>query len=112
MRSWQNHLELKFRAAAGYNGVRMNKKKKMIKRAPQHQIDTKAVRQILSILDENWLIRNQDERDYGIDLTIERFNGENATGDFILVQVKGTESQFEENIKLPKFPTKTIAVFL
>lgn len=80
----------------------------MIKRTPNHQIDTKAVRGILTQLDENWLIRNLDERDYGIDLTMERFDGENATGDFFLAQVKGTDSKFAKKVKLSSFPTKTI----
>lgn len=80
----------------------------MLKRKLQHQIDTKAIRKILSQLDEDWLVRNLSERDYGIDLTLERFDGENATGDFILVQVKGTDSEFGNEVKLSKFPTKTI----
>lgn len=80
----------------------------MINRSPQHQTDTKSIRNIIMQLDENWLIRNLDERDYGIDLTLERFDGMNATGDFILVQAKGTDAGFDEEIKLSNFPTKTI----
>ena len=80
----------------------------MIKRTLQHKIDTKAIRKIFTQLDENWLVRNLDERDYGIDLTLERFNDEDATGDFIFVQVKGTQSEFNTNFSLSRFPTKTI----
>jgi len=80
----------------------------MIRRTLQHKIDTKAIRKIFTQLDENWLVRNLDERDYGIDLTLERFNDENATGDFIFVQVKGTQSEFNSNFSLSGFPTKTI----
>ena len=80
----------------------------MIKRTLQHKIDTKAIRKIFTQLDENWLVRNLDERDYGIDLTLERFTDEDATGDFIFVQVKGTQSEFNTNISLSGFPTKTI----
>lgn len=80
----------------------------MIKRTLQHQIDTKAIRNILNHLDENWLVRNLEERDYGIDLTLERFSGEAATGDFILSQVKGTDAPFGKTVSLSGFPTKTI----
>ncbi|MBF4437736.1 DUF4365 domain-containing protein, partial [Vibrio anguillarum] len=62
----------------------------MIKRTRTHEIDTLAVRKIISELPVDWIVRGQEERDYGIDLTIERFDGQNATGDYFLVQVKGT----------------------
>lgn len=80
----------------------------MVKRSIQHRIDTNAVRQVQTQFDENWIIRTQEDRDYGIDLTIERFEGENATGDFIFAQVKGTDSEFGDNVQLSGFPTKTI----
>jgi len=87
----------------------------MIFRANAHIIDTKATRLLFSILNYNFLIRNLEERDYGIDLTIERFNDDKPTGNFALFQVKGTDDAFitvrKNNtslIKLPKFPVKTI----
>jgi hypothetical protein len=80
----------------------------MIKRTPEHIIDTKAIRTVIGQLSHDWLIRNLDERDYGIDLTLERFNNEVPTGDFILLQIKGTDTKFSEDVKLSGFPVKTI----
>jgi hypothetical protein len=80
----------------------------MIERTLQHQIDTKAVREVITQFDADWIIRSQEDRDYGIDLTIERFDGKNPTGDFIFVQVKGTNSDFGDKVQLSGFPTKTI----
>jgi len=84
----------------------------MVKRTETHITDTKAVRRIFNQLDENWLIRNLEERDYGIDLSLELFNGVSPTGSMTLIQVKGTEKEFDtdsENfIKLSNFPVKTI----
>lgn len=79
----------------------------MIKRTKTHVIDTLAVRQVISSLPEDWLVRGLEERDYGIDLTLEIFEGEDPTGRIALVQVKGTDKDFEDEIKL-SFPTKTI----
>lgn len=80
----------------------------MTKRTTSHQIDTSAVRLIGSQLSHDWIIRGQEERDYGMDLTIERFDNQDATGDYFLVQVKGTKSPFEDKVKMTGFPTKTI----
>lgn len=79
----------------------------MPKRIETHRIDTKAVRTIFTHLSENWLVRSLEERDYGIDLQLERFDSDDATGDFIFVQVKGTDGTFEEDVKL-SFPVETI----
>ncbi|WP_194545596.1 DUF4365 domain-containing protein, partial [Vibrio anguillarum] len=35
-------------------------------------------------------------------------DGQNATGDYFLVQVKGTESTFADEVKMSNFPTKTV----
>lgn len=80
----------------------------MIKRTRTHEIDTLAVRKIINQLPVDWIVRGQEERDYGIDLTIERFDGQNATGDYFLVQVKGTESAFADEVQMSNFPTKTV----
>ena len=80
----------------------------MPKRIETHRIDTKAVRTIFTHLHENWLVRNLEERDYGIDLQLERFDSDEATGDFIFVQVKGTDTEFKENVKLSNFPVDTV----
>ena len=76
----------------------------MPKRINTHRIDTKAIRTIFTHLDENWLVRSLDERDYGVDLQLERFDLDNATGDFIFAQVKGTDKEFDESVKLSGFP--------
>lgn len=80
----------------------------MPKRIETHRIDTKAVRTIFTHLNENWLVRSLEERDYGIDLQLERFDSDDATGDFIFVQVKGTDSAFKEKVQLSGFPVDTI----
>lgn len=80
----------------------------MPKRIETHRIDTKAVRTIFTHLNENWLVRSLEERDYGIDLQLERFDSDDATGDFIFVQVKGTDKAFKENVQLSGFPVDTV----
>ncbi len=81
----------------------------MTGRTETHITDTLAVRQIFSSLPENWLVRGLEERDYGIDLSIELFDGENPTGCFSLIQVKGKKKSFEDsNVSMSGFPTKTL----
>lgn len=72
-----------------------------------HATDTRAVRKVITQLPDDWLIRGLEERDYGIDLFIEIFNEEYATGQTAMIQVKGTEKRFSKEAKL-SFPTKTI----
>ena len=79
-----------------------------VQRTPTHIIDTLAVRQIVSQLPEDWLIRGLEERDYGIDLTIELFDDNKPTGCFSLIQVKGKQKVFANSIKLSNFPVKTL----
>lgn len=79
------------------------------KRTREHRVDEKAVSMIGGMLVDDWLVRSQEGRDYGIDLQMERYDGERPTGDFIFVQVKGTEAAFSsENEKLSGFPVKTV----
>ena len=81
----------------------------MIRRTETHITDTLAVRLIISTLPPNWLVRGLEERDYGVDLSIELFDGENPTGCFSLIQVKGKRKGFKSKpVKLSKFPTKTL----
>jgi hypothetical protein len=79
----------------------------MPRRIETHRIDTKAVRTIFTHLNEHWLVRSLEERDYGIDLQLERFDSDDATGDFIFVQVKGTDKLFKESVQM-SFPVETI----
>lgn len=81
----------------------------MTRRTETHIIDTLAVRQIISTLPSNWLVRILEERDYGIDLSIELYDGENPTGCFSLIQIKGTRKSFiNEVISMSGFPTRTL----
>lgn len=81
----------------------------MTRRTDTHITDTLAVRQIISSLPENWLVRGLEERDYGIDLSIELFDGENPTGCFSLIQVKGKRKAFDNSsVSMGGFPTKTL----
>ncbi|HHF3026691.1 TPA: DUF4365 domain-containing protein [Vibrio diabolicus] len=79
-------------------------------RTQTHITDTLAVREIISKLPGNWLVRGLEERDYGIDLSIEIYDGENPTGCFGLIQVKGTSKSFSDrnSLSLNGFPTKTL----
>lgn len=58
-------------------------------------------------LNPDWVIRNLEERDYGIDLQLELFDGDNPTGHMALVQVKGTEKSFADEPSA-KIPVKTL----
>ena len=80
----------------------------MTLRSQTHVIDTLAIRAVISALPENWLVRGLEERDYGIDLSIELYDGEKPTGCFSLIQVKGTRNSFSGNVKLSGFPSKTL----
>lgn len=80
----------------------------IVKRSDTHVIDTLAVRSIISALPEDWLVRGLEERDYGIDLSIELFDGEHPTGCSCLIQVKGTRDTFEDSDSFSGFPTKTL----
>ncbi len=80
----------------------------MTLRSQTHVIDTLAIRAVISVLPENWLVRGLEERDYGIDLSIELYDGEKPTGCFSLIQVKGTKNSFSGDVKLGGFPTKTL----
>ena len=75
-------------------------------RSPTHQIDTVAFRRLLSHLQPDWLVRSMEERDYGIDLQLELFDGCNPTGVMAFGQLKGTEKSFEIEPDF-QFPVRT-----
>lgn len=94
-------------------------------RTVQHISDTKAIRVLMGLLPENWLVRNVEERDYGVDLTLELFKkvtkktkkGRKCTqievpkGQYVLLQVKGRQNIFNDSKntqKLRQFEEKTI----
>ena len=71
-------------------------------RTVQHITDTRAIKRVLQILPDPWLIRELTERDYGIVLLVEIFEHSgvephghaiyNSTGSVFHAQVKGTNS--------------------
>ena len=94
-------------------------------RTAQHISDTKAIRVLMGLLPENWLVRSVEERDYGVDLTLELFkkvlrktkNGKKNTqievpkGQYVLLQIKGRDNKFDDSKaseKLRQFDEKTI----
>lgn len=54
-------------------------------RTQTHTIDTKSVRRLITTLSEDWLIRDLSDRDYGIDLKLEYFDGISPTGIIIFL---------------------------
>lgn len=81
------------------------------KRVLAHIIDTKAVRRLISALSEDWVVRDLSERDYGIDLKLEYFDGELPTGIIVFLQVKGTSKNIKPQkdiVTCGKFPIHTL----
>jgi len=72
-------------------------------RIKQHIIDTKAIKNVLKHLPDEWVVRELTERDYGIDLFVEIFEKEGldgnnndqyiSTGYISHLQIKGTEKR-------------------
>lgn len=76
-------------------------------RAESHRADTRAFRTLLNHLHVDWLVRSMEDRDYGIDLQLEIFDGLNATGVMVFGQLKGTDHSFSEDDSF-QFPVKTL----
>jgi len=81
---------------------------KFPQRTETHITDTRALRLVIRHMPDQLLIRSLEERDYGIDMQLEHFNGANPTGQLALVQVKGTKNEFVDGIVKLSFPVKTI----
>lgn len=79
-------------------------------RTTAHVIDTKAVRLIMSTLNANWLFRSLDERDYGVDLSLEKFDNDEPTGQYVFIQVKGHDKKLipQKGFIKFKFPVDTL----
>jgi hypothetical protein len=61
-------------------------------RSASHVIETKSRRIVAGLLPpERFLERDQTERDYGIDLTVECFDGAEPSGALLLLQLKGAD---------------------
>ena len=81
------------------------------KRTETHRIDTLAVRRLMSSMPANWIVRDLSERDYGIDLMLEYFEGEEPTGRTVYMQVKGTSKKIEPKdgrVTFGNFPVSTL----
>lgn len=88
--------------------VKANKKQTMApQRVDAHRVDTQAFRTLLNHLHVDWVVRSMEDRDYGIDLQLEIFDGLNPTGVLISGQLKGTEKSFLEEDSF-QFPVKTL----
>lgn len=61
-------------------------------RPREHVIETESRRIVAASLSaERFVERDQTERDYGIDMSLEHFDGGEPTGRFLLLQIKGTD---------------------
>lgn len=77
------------------------------KRTQTHVIDTAAVRQLMAELPPDLVIRSMEDRDYGIDLQVELFDGLQPTGNFAFIQVKGRQAAFPKQVTF-RLHVKTI----
>lgn len=76
-------------------------------RIEPHRIDTQAVRVVRTKLTPDWLERGVEDRDYGIDMMLEAFDGDRPTGILILFQIKGHAASFKQEISMA-VPVKTL----
>ncbi|KQQ96100.1 DUF4365 domain-containing protein [Massilia sp. Leaf139] len=78
-------------------------------RTAQHRTDTLAMKKVSLELGQDLLLRSIDERDYGVDALVERYNS-NGAGQFLVFQVKGTQDAIKvgkKGIHLSGFPRRT-----
>ena len=72
----------------------------MVKRPAAHRTGEKALQAIRAALPEEWVLREKGG-DYGVDLEVELFDGDNSTGNIFYIQSKGsTTKKSSVNIKL------------
>jgi hypothetical protein len=92
-----------------------------VTRPGAHEIDTAARRRVPSALPHAWEHREKTGRDYGVDLEVELFDSGDATGTFLLFQVKGTtadlgdsgaEIPFDLEVKTLKYAELFVAPFV
>lgn len=77
------------------------------KRSSQHKVETESVALLRTQLGSDWVFRDHQDRDYGVDVHLELFDGEVPTGLVLYGQVKGTLDPFGQEVTLSGFPTKT-----
>jgi hypothetical protein len=77
-------------------------------RSNTHRIDTDAVRVVRTLLTSDWIERSVEDRDYGIDMMLEAFDGKDPTGTLVLFQIKGYEGSFGTEPVTFSVPVKTL----
>ena len=75
------------------------------RRITQHEIDSEACKYVSMSFDRTWEFRDLTGRDFGIDKIAERYDNSYATGELLLLQIKGTEKEINETD--PKFSLET-----
>ncbi|MFE7503884.1 DUF4365 domain-containing protein [Promicromonospora sp. NPDC057488] len=65
----------------------------MPKRPEQHRLEEASIRAFSARVPQNWAVSRPSEHDYGIDLAVEVFSGDDATGMRFGVQLKATEGR-------------------
>jgi tetratricopeptide (TPR) repeat protein len=65
----------------------------MPKRPQQHRLEETSINSFSALAPENWSVSRPSEHDYGIDLVVELFSGDDATGMRFFVQLKATEGR-------------------
>ena len=78
------------------------------KRSQTHRIDSDAVRVVRTLLTPDWVERSAEDRDYGVDMMLETFDGEDPTGILVLLQIKGQEASFGSDPVSFSVPVKTL----
>lgn len=77
-------------------------------RIKPHEVDTRARKMVPLAIPDEWEYREATGRDYGIDMEVELFNEGISIGQFIKVQIKGTEKDivFKNGISSFNLPKK------
>jgi hypothetical protein len=92
--------------------IMVNKTQKRLQFPPQridtHRIDTDAVRVVRTLLTSDWIERSLEDRDYGIDMMLEAFDGKDPTGALVLFQIKGHEASFGTEPVTFSVPVRTL----
>lgn len=77
-------------------------------RTESHETDTAARAIVPTLIGANWEHRDVGGRDYGIDLQLELFNQGRATGNILLLQIKGTRKSSDDSELYFDLPVKTL----
>lgn len=78
------------------------------KRIEQHEIDMEACKAVSSLFGRTWELRDLTGRDFGIDKIAERFENKFATGELLLLQIKGTQHIIDNSNPRFSLDTKTL----